>query len=100
MASNRIRTVLFDLGGTLEELYNDEAIRQEATRGPRLRRRYAVPRCHPCAGAGYGLVIRIKSFLTDKAGRTIDCVLRDAVIHDLNPVVDLVTPRTETVHEH
>jgi putative hydrolase of the HAD superfamily len=35
MASNRIRAVLFDMGGTLEELYNDEAIRQEAIRGLR-----------------------------------------------------------------
>lgn len=35
MASNRIQAVLFDMGGTLEELYNDEAIRQEAIRGLR-----------------------------------------------------------------
>lgn len=33
MASNRIQAVLFDMGGTLENLYSDETIRQEATRG-------------------------------------------------------------------
>ncbi len=33
MPRSRIRAVLFDMGGTLEELYSDEAIRQEATRG-------------------------------------------------------------------
>jgi putative hydrolase of the HAD superfamily len=35
MASNCIRAVLFDMGGTLEELHSDEAIRQEATQGLR-----------------------------------------------------------------
>jgi len=45
MASNSIRAVLFDMGGTLEELYSDEAIRQEATRGLRglLRERAIDP---------------------------------------------------------
>jgi putative hydrolase of the HAD superfamily len=32
MAINPIRAVLFDMGGTLEDLYYDETIRQEATR--------------------------------------------------------------------
>lgn len=35
MASYPIQAVLFDMGGTLEELYNDETIRQQATRGLR-----------------------------------------------------------------
>ena len=35
MAMNRIRAVLFDMGGTLEDLYYDEAIREEATLGLR-----------------------------------------------------------------
>jgi len=35
MAVNPIRAVLFDMGGTLEDLYYDDAIRQEATRGLR-----------------------------------------------------------------
>jgi putative hydrolase of the HAD superfamily len=35
MASNPIQAVLFDMGGTLENLYSDEAIHQEATRGLR-----------------------------------------------------------------
>jgi putative hydrolase of the HAD superfamily len=35
MAINPIRSVVFDLGGTLEDLYYDETIRQEATRGLR-----------------------------------------------------------------
>jgi putative hydrolase of the HAD superfamily len=45
MASNPIQAVLFDMGGTLEELYNDEAIRREATRGLRdlLRERGVDP---------------------------------------------------------
>ena len=45
MATIPIRAVLFDMGGTLEELYSDEAIRLEATRGLRelLRRRGADP---------------------------------------------------------
>jgi putative hydrolase of the HAD superfamily len=47
--------------------------------------------------AGYGLVIQIKSFLTDKADRDMCSVLPDAVIHDLRQIVDLVTPHTETV---
>jgi putative hydrolase of the HAD superfamily len=33
MPTNTIRAVVFDLGGTLEDLYYDEAIRMEATRG-------------------------------------------------------------------
>ncbi len=45
MASNSIRAVLFDMGGTLEELHSDEAIRQEATQGLRelLRERGVDP---------------------------------------------------------
>jgi putative hydrolase of the HAD superfamily len=45
MAINPIQAVLFDMGGTLENLYNDEAIRQEATRGLRelLRERGIDP---------------------------------------------------------
>ena len=45
MAVNPIRAVLFDMGGTLENLYNDEAIRQEATLGLRelLRERGVDP---------------------------------------------------------
>ena len=50
--------------------------------------------------AGYGLVIQIKSFLTDKADSGTDRVPPDAVIHDLRQVVDLVAPNTETVHDH
>jgi putative hydrolase of the HAD superfamily len=50
--------------------------------------------------AGYGLVIQIKSFLTDKADSGTDSVPPDAVIHDLRQVVDLVTPHTEAVHDH
>ncbi|MBN1580041.1 MAG: HAD family hydrolase [Anaerolineae bacterium] len=42
--------------------------------------------------AGYGLVIQIKSFLTDKADCGTGNVLPDAVIHDLSQVVNLVTP--------
>ena len=45
--------------------------------------------------AGYGLVIQIKSFLTDKADHATGNMLPDAVIHDLMQVVDLVVPRTE-----
>jgi len=46
------------------------------------------------------LVIQIKPFLTDKAGRDTDAVPPDAVIQDLRQIVDLVTPHTETVHDH
>ena len=35
MATHSIQAILFDMGGTLEELYSDEAIRLEATRGLR-----------------------------------------------------------------
>jgi putative hydrolase of the HAD superfamily len=35
MAFNRIQAVVWDVGGTLEELYYDEATQQEATRGLR-----------------------------------------------------------------
>jgi len=48
--------------------------------------------------AGYGLVVQIRSFLTDKADRGTDSVPPDAVIQDLREVVDLVTPRMETAH--
>jgi putative hydrolase of the HAD superfamily len=45
MASNRIQAVLFDMGGTLEDLTSDETIRREATRGLRglLRERGIDP---------------------------------------------------------
>lgn len=45
MPRHHIQAVLFDMGGTLEELYNDQAIRQEATRGLRelLRERGIDP---------------------------------------------------------
>jgi putative hydrolase of the HAD superfamily len=45
MSRNRIQAVLFDMGGTLEELHSDEGIRQEATRGLRelLRERGVDP---------------------------------------------------------
>jgi len=33
MVVNPIRAVVFDMGGTLEDLYYDDAIREEATRG-------------------------------------------------------------------
>jgi putative hydrolase of the HAD superfamily len=49
--------------------------------------------------AGYGLVIQIKSFLTDEADRGTDGVPPDAVIHDLMQVVNLVAPNTETIHD-
>ncbi|UCC85608.1 MAG: HAD family hydrolase [Anaerolineales bacterium] len=50
--------------------------------------------------AGYGLVIQIKSFLTDKADSGTDSVAPDAIIHDLRQIADLVSPHTETVHDH
>ncbi len=50
--------------------------------------------------AGYGLVIQIKSFLTDKADSGTDSVTPDAVIDDLRQIIDLVTPNTDTVHDH
>jgi putative hydrolase of the HAD superfamily len=45
MAINPIRAVVFDMGGTLEDLTYDETLRQEATRGLRdvLRRRALDP---------------------------------------------------------
>jgi len=45
MAINPIRAVVFDMGGTLEELYYDDAVRLEATRGLQelLRRRELDP---------------------------------------------------------
>jgi putative hydrolase of the HAD superfamily len=49
--------------------------------------------------AKYGLVIQIKSFLTDKADQGTSSVLPDAVIHNLMQVVHLVNSNTETVHE-
>jgi len=49
--------------------------------------------------AKYGLVIQIKSFLTDKADQGTSSVLPDAVIHNLMQVVNLVNSNTETVHE-
>ena len=41
--------------------------------------------------AGYGAVIQIKSFLTDKADRGTGSASPDAVIHDLSQLVNLVT---------
>jgi len=35
MSSNPIRAVLFDMGGTLEDVTSDETIRREATQGLR-----------------------------------------------------------------
>jgi putative hydrolase of the HAD superfamily len=45
MAIHPVRAVLFDMGGTLEELHSDETIRREATRGLRelLREREIDP---------------------------------------------------------
>jgi putative hydrolase of the HAD superfamily len=48
--------------------------------------------------AGYGLAIQIKSFLTARADRCTYDVRPDAIIHDLDEVIDLVTSETETAH--
>ena len=45
--------------------------------------------------AGYGFVIQITSFLTDKADRGTGSVPPDAVIHNLMQVVDLVAQEDE-----
>jgi hypothetical protein len=74
MAINPIQAVVFDMGGTLEDLYYDDTIRHEATR-------------------------QIKSFLTDKADHGTDRARPDAVISDLMQVVNLVTPNTETAYD-
>jgi len=50
--------------------------------------------------AGYGSVIQIISFLTDKSDRGTSGARPDAVIHDLMQVVNLVTPDTEIVHDN
>jgi putative hydrolase of the HAD superfamily len=50
--------------------------------------------------AGYGLVIQIKSFLTDKADRGTPAVQPDAVIQDLREVIDLATSHPEAAHVH
>jgi len=50
--------------------------------------------------AGYGLVIQIKSFLTDRADSGTDPVPPDAVIQDLGQVIGLLTLPTETVDGH
>ena len=50
--------------------------------------------------AGYGLVLQIKSFLTAKSDKGTDRVPPDAVIQDLRQVLELVTPRSEAVHDH
>ncbi len=48
MPTNTIRAVAFDLGGTLEDLYYDDAIRMEATRGlQRLLRERGLDPCLP-----------------------------------------------------
>jgi putative hydrolase of the HAD superfamily len=49
--------------------------------------------------AGYGLVIQIKSFLTDKADSGTDRVPPDAVVGDLWQIIDLVDLDTETAHD-
>jgi putative hydrolase of the HAD superfamily len=49
--------------------------------------------------AGYGTVIQIASFLTDKVDHGTGNVLPDAVIHDLRQVVSLVTSNTEVVRD-
>ena len=49
--------------------------------------------------AGFGLVIQIKSFLTERSDRGTEAVPPDAVIHDLMEVVDLVTLDREGIHE-
>jgi putative hydrolase of the HAD superfamily len=50
--------------------------------------------------AGYGLVVQIKSFLTDKADSGTGSVAPDAVVGDLSQIIELVDPDTETVHDH
>lgn len=50
--------------------------------------------------AHFGLVIQIKSFLTDKADRTTEPVAADAVVHDLMEVVDLVGRPVEAAYGH
>jgi putative hydrolase of the HAD superfamily len=46
--------------------------------------------------AGYGWVVQIKSFLTDKADRGTDPVPPDAIIQDLGQIVALLAPSAET----
>lgn len=50
--------------------------------------------------AGYGLVIQLKSFLTDEADRGAADVQPDAVIQNLGQVLDLVSAPMEFVHDH
>jgi putative hydrolase of the HAD superfamily len=50
--------------------------------------------------AGYGLVVQIKSFLTDKADSGTDSVPPDAVVGDLGQIIDLVNLDAETVHDN
>jgi putative hydrolase of the HAD superfamily len=50
--------------------------------------------------ARYGLVIQIKSFLTDKADRGTEPVPPDAVVEDLWQIIDLVDLNPETVHDN
>ncbi|MBN1318721.1 MAG: HAD family hydrolase [Anaerolineales bacterium] len=50
--------------------------------------------------AGYGLVIQIKSFLTDKVDLGGASTPPDAVIHDLRQVIDLVTSQSEADNDN
>jgi putative hydrolase of the HAD superfamily len=50
--------------------------------------------------AGYGLAIQIRSFLTAKSDRGVDNVPPDAVIQDLEQVVALLAPESETIRDH
>jgi putative hydrolase of the HAD superfamily len=50
--------------------------------------------------AEYGLVIQIKSFLTDKVDSGTDSMPPDAIIQDLMQIVNLVIPNAETIHDH
>ncbi len=50
--------------------------------------------------AGFGLVIQIKSFLTERSDCGIEYVPPDAVIHDLMEIVDFVTLDREGIHDN
>jgi len=50
--------------------------------------------------ARYGLVIQIRSFLTDKADQVTDVRSPDAVIYDLMQVVGLVAQEDEPPQLH
>jgi phosphoglycolate phosphatase-like HAD superfamily hydrolase len=130
MAVNPIRAVVFDLGGTLEDLYYDDTIHQAATLGMQklLAERGLDPGLDPTdlqatvlSGmrayqawreeseielplervwaeyifADHGLVIQVRSFLSDKADHGTGSVAPDAMIDDLMQVVSLVSPNAE-----